>query len=188
MPEENKTTEPEDDSIQSRQGAEKSRGKKERKGISLCLSGGGYRAALFHLGVLRRLNELGILSSVTHISSVSGGSIIAAHLAERIKRWRRPGEVITRQEWDETVANPFHDLTATDIRTIPILKRLLPWNLFRQGYHTKELEKQYNSRLTRMRVVDLPEHPQFSFCATDMVFGVNWEFTRAYVGDYKIGY
>src|SRR5438552_1583288 len=52
-----------------------------RSGTALCLSGGGFRAALFHLGALRRLNELGILSRIDTITSVSGGSIIAAHLA-----------------------------------------------------------------------------------------------------------
>jgi len=32
------------------------RPKSERRGVALCLSGGGFRAALFHLGALRRLN------------------------------------------------------------------------------------------------------------------------------------
>ncbi len=42
-------------------------------GIALCLSGGGYRAMLFHLGALLRLNELGYLARLDRISSVSGG-------------------------------------------------------------------------------------------------------------------
>ena len=46
--------------------------------VGLSLSGGGFRASLFHLGVLKRLNELGILDQVTHISGVSGGAVIAA--------------------------------------------------------------------------------------------------------------
>src|SRR5258708_12082538 len=49
-------------------------------GIALCLSGGGYRAMLFHLGTLWRLNELGYLPKLDRISSVSGGSITAALL------------------------------------------------------------------------------------------------------------
>lgn len=49
--------------------------KVRRDGIGLCLSGGGYRAALFHLGALKRLNEFGILAKLRTISSVSGGSI-----------------------------------------------------------------------------------------------------------------
>src|SRR5262245_5512597 len=48
--------------------------------IGLALSGGGFRATLFHLGLIRFLYEAGLLSQVTHITSVSGGSIIAAHL------------------------------------------------------------------------------------------------------------
>ena len=51
-----------------------------RLGIALCLSGGGYRAMLFHLGTLWRLNQLGFLRKLARISSVSGGSITAAVL------------------------------------------------------------------------------------------------------------
>ncbi len=49
--------------------------------IGLALSGGGFRATLFHLGVVRRLADLGLLNCVKHICSVSGGSILAGHLA-----------------------------------------------------------------------------------------------------------
>src|SRR5215471_13720110 len=50
------------------------------KKIGLALSGGGFRASLYHLGLLRFLRDAGLLSQVTHITSVSGGSIFAAHL------------------------------------------------------------------------------------------------------------
>jgi predicted acylesterase/phospholipase RssA len=48
--------------------------------IGLCLSGGGYRAAVYHLGALVRLNQAGLLPRVRTVSSVSGGSIVAAFL------------------------------------------------------------------------------------------------------------
>jgi len=48
------------------------------KRVALALSGGGFRATLFHLGVLLYLRDSGGLAKVTHISSVSGGSITAA--------------------------------------------------------------------------------------------------------------
>ena len=54
---------------------------KEGKRIGLALSGGGYRAAAYHIGTLRALNRLGILEKVDVISSVSGGSITAAYYA-----------------------------------------------------------------------------------------------------------
>lgn len=54
---------------------------KEGKKIGLALSGGGYRAAAYHIGTLRALHRLGILDKVDVISSVSGGSITAAYYA-----------------------------------------------------------------------------------------------------------
>lgn len=47
--------------------------------ISLALSGGGYRAALLHVGVLDELARRGV--PLTNMSSVSGGSIIAGFVA-----------------------------------------------------------------------------------------------------------
>jgi predicted acylesterase/phospholipase RssA len=45
-------------------------GKKPEQGTALCLSGGGYRAMLFHLGALWRLYETNLLKSIKRISSV----------------------------------------------------------------------------------------------------------------------
>jgi predicted acylesterase/phospholipase RssA len=47
--------------------------------VGLALSGGGFRASLFHIGVLARLAELDMLRHVEVISCVSGGSIIGAY-------------------------------------------------------------------------------------------------------------
>ena len=62
------------------------------KGAGLALSGGGYRATLFHIGSLWRLNELGWLKRLAEITSVSGGSITAGWLGlrwkERAVRWK----------------------------------------------------------------------------------------------------
>ena len=54
--------------------------------IGLAFSGGGFRATLYHLGVVRFLRDAGILPAVSHITSVSGGSILAAHL---VLNWDR---------------------------------------------------------------------------------------------------
>ena len=51
------------------------------QGVALCLSGGGFRAMLFHVGVILRLNDSALLPSLARVSSVSGGSITAARLA-----------------------------------------------------------------------------------------------------------
>ncbi|MBE0620624.1 MAG: patatin-like phospholipase family protein, partial [Burkholderiales bacterium] len=47
--------------------------------VGLALSGGGFRASLYHLGVLARLAECDALRSVEVLSTVSGGSIVGAH-------------------------------------------------------------------------------------------------------------
>lgn len=47
--------------------------------LGLSLSGGGYRAAAFHLGTIRKLQQMGILERVDVISTISGGSITGAY-------------------------------------------------------------------------------------------------------------
>lgn len=49
--------------------------------IGLALSGGGFRAAAFHLGMLRKLHQLQLLQGIDLLSCVSGGSIAGATLA-----------------------------------------------------------------------------------------------------------
>jgi len=158
----------------------------KRQGIALCLSGGGFRAAIFHLGALRRLNELGILSQVNTITSVSGGSIISAYLAEKLQPWPTSGSVLG--DWDTKIALPFKDFVRKDICTIPFLKGLLPWNWFRPRVQVEALTNCYFDRLTKLNMSELPQNPNFIFCATDLVFGVNWEMSRDKIGDYQAGY
>lgn len=52
---------------------------KSNKKIGLSLSGGGYRATIYHLGTLRKLREMNILENVDVISTISGGSITGAY-------------------------------------------------------------------------------------------------------------
>jgi NTE family protein len=167
-----------------------------RSGVALCLSGGGFRAPLFHLGALRRLNEYGVLSQIDTISSVSGGSILSAHLADRIREWPAPGGVIPH--WEDQIAAPFRQFTGRNLRTwLPLLgfaQQLLPFNVTR-GSATNVLAKRYERSLTRLRFPELPTRPRFIICTTDLVFGVHWVFDSAPdgqapggVGDYQAGY
>ena len=55
--------------------------------MGIAFSGGGFRATLFHLGVVRYLRDEGKLADVTHICSVSGGSVLAAHLVQNWERY-----------------------------------------------------------------------------------------------------
>src|SRR6516164_11211877 len=65
----------------------RSGGLKAMPRLGLALSGGGLRATLFHLGVVRFMRDAGLLRDVSHIVSVSGGSILGAHLALNWERY-----------------------------------------------------------------------------------------------------
>src|SRR5262245_24862465 len=69
--------------------------------VGLALSGGGFRASLFHLGVLARLAEADVLRFVETLSTVSGGSIVGAHYYLEVQRLleRRPDLTITREHY-----------------------------------------------------------------------------------------
>jgi NTE family protein len=64
-------------------------GRQPEDGIGIALSGGGYRAMLFHLGSMLRLHELGLLQRARRISSVSGGSITSAKVALEFSKLHR---------------------------------------------------------------------------------------------------
>jgi NTE family protein len=163
--------------------------------IALCLSGGGFRATLFHLGALRRLNEVGLLARVNAISSVSGGSILAAHLATTLRPW--PTVPLSDDEFERRIVEPIEAFSARNIRTGPLARQFLPWNWPRSDAAVRALAKIYATRLTGLRLGDLHDGPRFLFCATDMAFGVPWIFDtadpdadapRALMGDSQVGY
>jgi predicted acylesterase/phospholipase RssA len=82
--------------------------------IGLALSGGGFRASLYHIGVLARLAELDLLRSVEFLSCVSGGSIIGAHYYLEVRHLlqTKPDGAITRQDYLDIVARVARDFLA----------------------------------------------------------------------------
>lgn len=152
-----------------------------RSGVGLCLSGGGFRATLFHLGALRRLHELAVIPKLDTVSSVSGGSITAAALATALAA----GGPL---DWERGVVAPLRAFTSRDRRTAAVFARLLPWNWFRSDTGVRVLEHSYAKHLTPLPLAALPARPAFVLCATDMQFGVNWVFERDRAGDFQAGY
>jgi predicted acylesterase/phospholipase RssA len=74
-----------------------------RPPIDLALSGGGFRATLFHLGVIGFLRDHKLLSDVKNICSVSGGSILAAHLVTYWLDYIDPKESIFRKRVQQLI-------------------------------------------------------------------------------------
>lgn len=165
---------------------------KRSSGTAICLSGGGYRAALFHLGVLRAMHAAGLLAGIQTVSSVSGGSILAGFLAQQ--KILRPGiEGIQFADWEKEIAAPFRELLTNDIRTGPVLWHL-PWDWFWPNPRSWHVQSNFRELVGRgadgdpITLGDLPDSPDFVFCAADLTFGVNWEFRKGRVGSYKSKY
>jgi len=164
---------------------------RERKGIALCLSGGGFRAALFHAGAIRRLNELGVLSRVRTISSVSGGSIASGLLATVWTRLERVGDRFTNLE--SLFEQPLRAFCGSNIRNGPLLwGRLNPRNwprLLSSAFSATDLlAVEYRRLLGSVRLSALPDSPRFVFCAANLQTGVSFELSARSIGDYALGY
>jgi NTE family protein len=161
-----------------------------RKGTALCFSGGGYRASLFHLGAVRRLDELGALTKVDTFTSVSGGSIFAAHLAAHAARkpeaWSKRGERL--DGFEEHVAAPMRELAQHNIRTRTVLSRLLPRNWAKQNTQIDALTDRLTEGVGTARLSDLPERPRFLFCASEMQFRSQWTADAQTVGAEACGH
>jgi predicted acylesterase/phospholipase RssA len=89
--------------------------------IGLALSGGGFRASLFHIGVLARLAECNVLRRVEVLSCVSGGSIVGAYYYLKLRRLleRKTDGEITDSDYVKLVgqvADEFLDSVRKDLR------------------------------------------------------------------------
>lgn len=158
----------------------------ERQDLALCLSGGGFRATLFHLGAARRLHELGVLDRLDTISSVSGGSIFSGMLADLAIRsgWQ---DGLRVEDFEAQVATPVRRLARRDLRTAPFLVHAA-YNWLLPGPRARHLVALCNRHVSDRRLGELPDRPRFVFCATDLTFGVNWESSKARTGSFQAGY
>ena len=155
---------------------------KPRSGIGLCLSGGGYRAMLFHLGALWRLNELGYLPKLDRISSVSGGSITAGVLGANWSNLRF-NAVGVAQNFTELIVAPLREI---GMKTLDVPAVLL--GLFLPGGPARRLTSAYDRHLfAGSTLQDFPGRPRFVINATNVQSGVLWRFSKPYMRDYRVG-
>lgn len=107
--------------------------------LGLALSGGGLRASFFHIGVLAQMAEQGLLRSVEVISSVSGGSIIAAlyylHLKKLLES--RNDREINDQDYVDlvrTIETEFIQATQKNFRMLTFADFEANWKMHREDY------------------------------------------------------
>jgi NTE family protein len=157
-------------------------GQKLEDGIGLCLSGGGFRAMLFHLGAFVRLNELGLLSKLDRVAGVSGGSIAAGALAVAWNdlHFNDPG---VATNLSELVARPLLMLARKRLDVRAIAFGLLPF-----VHASRIAASAYDKTLFHGKTLrDLPASPRFSFTATSLQSGTLWRFARDYAADWRVG-
>jgi len=154
--------------------------------LGLALSGGGARAAVFHLGLLRRLADEGLLEGVAQLSTVSGGSLaIAAVMGATEMRWP------TSSEFAQTVYPTLRQLlTTTDLFS----GRALGWaGLIRFGHRLLSSRASILAALLERRwkvrgmLAELPDRPNWWINATCLETGKNWRFSKREMGDWQFG-
>lgn len=160
---------------------------KLKPGIVLCLSGGGYRAMLFHLGTLWRLNNAGYLRKLVRVSSVSGGSITSAVLALAWRDLRFSGGTPdVAENFEELVVKPICDMAT---KLIDIWAGLR--GIFVPTWSNKYVAGRYRSLFSDHKLKDFPAldgGPEFVITASNLQSGVLWQFSRASAGDYRVGW
>lgn len=153
--------------------------------VGLSLSGGGYRAMLFHLGSLMRLNEAGWLPRVDRVASVSGGSIIAGRLGLVWSQLTFDDNGIATN-LEDLVSGPILELAAHTVDAPAVLTGLWP------GRISSRVQKAYDKRLFQGATLqDLPapgDGPLFEVLATNLSNGTLWRFSQPRMGDWRTGY
>jgi NTE family protein len=154
-----------------------------KPGMALCLSGGGNRAMLFHIGALWRLNELKLLSQLKRVSSVSGGSITAATLAIKWNELRFVDGVATA--FEEKVVAPIRKFASKTIDVPAVIKS--GFGILSPGHRVAAYyRKHLFGNKTLQDLPDVPA-PLFVINATNVQSGVLWRFTKPFIWDYRVG-
>lgn len=153
--------------------------------IALALSGGGIRAMVFHLGVMRLLAERCLLEQVHRISTVSGGSLLVGLiLQENQAQWPSSEHFLT------AVYSSLREKLCQRSFQWGALRQLLnpanfPFILSRANLLALAIEKEWN---IRFKLSELPRTPEWSINATTAENGKRFRFKRSDIGDYQLGY
>lgn len=181
-----------------------------RKKVGLALSGGGYRAVAFHLGVFKKLNELEVLDKIDVISTISGGSIAGAYY------------LIKKKNFDDFYKSLYHSLQKSTLKrvilaprfifTVLILVALLSMGLifldsgwgisltlfliciilifFHNIFPTTNLiAAAYDDVFFKKKCIkEFPETPAIAINATNIETGDIWTFSQRKMGDSSYSY
>ena len=152
------------------------------RGIALCLSGGGYRAMLFHVGVLWRLNQAGYLAKIDRFSSVSGGTITSAVLGMNWGQLVFDGQGVAAR-FEAALVQPVRRMAEQTIDQSSVLR-----GFFGAGSISDKIAQAYRKFLFGTKTLqDLPDTPRFVLNATNIQSGNLIRFSKPYIWDYRVG-
>ena len=178
--------------------------------VGLALSGGGFRASLYHIGVLARLAECNVLRRVEVLSCVSGGSIVGGHYYLKLRKLlqEKPDDEISdaayvdlvRELADEFLAGVRRNLRnkmliSPSLRSRteragelfeelfyrPLREAPGPWRMPELLIGPKESTKGFTLRYQNwMRAAKIP---MLVLNATTLNTGHSWQFTATWMGE-----
>lgn len=152
--------------------------------IALALSGGGVRAAVFHLGVLARLAQDELLEAVTFISTVSGGSMVTG----LVYTLSGNGWPSSADFTSVVLPEARYRLTHTSIQRDYAVRCLCkPWLLLQGRAKVVSESMQHCWGMTGL-LKDVVREPRWIINATTYESGKNWRFMPQRMGDYVLGY
>lgn len=149
---------------------------------SLSLSGGGYRASLYHYGAIKRLNDMGRLRDVRLVCGVSGGAVTAALL---VANWNKLefGETdgIARN-LDSLVGEPLLKLTDQTLDIATVIPNALSFGTFGKTI-APDLDRELFHGLKLRSLPGNGDAPLLIVTATNLESGKTWAFSRDFVGE-----
>ena len=148
------------------------------RGVGLALSGGGFRATLFHTGTLWRINEMGMFPSLAAISAVSGGSLLAGLLGTQWERVAFRNGIM--EHFPELIAQPILHLCGINVDVKSFILGLFTGTRVLEGFYGKHL-------VGETTLQDLPDVPEFIFSAYHLETGRNWIFSKKRTHTWRIG-
>ncbi|MFC4598389.1 patatin-like phospholipase family protein [Cohnella hongkongensis] len=145
---------------------------------TLCLSGGGFRATLFHLGVIRRLLFLDVFDQIERINSVSGGSIAAGMVMMELSK----GTFKSTVDFDQRVIKPIIRFIQKSPRNN--IYRLVPLRKDPMKF-ADLLDKELFNRIA---FNEITRRPEWVCYATSLNSAFSWKYSQNEIGDSSIGH
>jgi len=152
--------------------------------FALAFSGGGFRASLSALGVLRFLADAGLLAQVRWVSSVSGGSVANGAFAAAYPDLESSG--FTPEALEKHLVRPFVERISGASMARTMIGGL--WRVVGRRTRTDLLADTLDEWFFAGRLLEqISPSCRFIFNASNLTTGVRFGFERDVFGDYVLG-